>query len=197
MNASTIYGETYIGCDCDGTIYKGNCSIDFFLFCLRNNDGMKGFLLKHVGNYIKYLTGFRDFNYVTERFYQFMSHVEDIDRMVKEFWDKHINKIKDWFFNMDMKRVVVLTASASFLMEELQQRLGFAGFVATQVDKHTGKVDGANCIGDEKLKRFKKSMPHAELTEFYSDSRKDTPLASIADTAFKVKRNKIKPWEED
>ena len=87
-----------------------------------------------------------------------------------------------------MENVLIVSASADFLIKALQERLNFAGYVATQVDLKTGAVKGGRtCIGKEKLKRFQQA--------FYSDSKKDRPMASAAKVSYKVKRNSIKIWK--
>ena len=188
--------ETYVGCDLDGTIYRGNCSIDFFLVCMRKTQGLNMFFLKHLGNYIKYLLRFHDFHENTEKFYRFTPELENPEQLIQEFWDKNIRKIKKWFYSLHMENVLIVSASADFLIKALQERLNFAGYVATQVDLKTGAVKGGRtCIGKEKLKRFQQEKPEARLEAFYSDSKKDRPMASAAKVSYKVKRNSIKIWK--
>jgi len=187
--------ETYIGCDFDGTIYNGNCSIDFFLFCLRKKQGIKRFLFKHIGNYIKYLLRLHSFDRNAEKFYQFTAHLDSPEELVREFWDHNIKKIKDWFYSLKMENVLILTGSADFLMESLQERINFADYIATEVDMETGTLkDGVSCIGREKLNRFVAEKPGARLEAFYSDSKKDRHIASVSRVSYRVKRNTIRLW---
>ena len=183
----------YIGCDFDQTVYYGNSAIDFFLFCMKRSSGLKGYFFKHMGNYLSYLIGLQDFHRNTEKFYRFLPVLENIDGLIEEFWDVHMKKLKDWFYSLDMSRVVIITASCGFLFESLQKRLPFHHFIATQVDKKTGHVSGQTNIKGEKLRRFRSELD-GELDEFYSDSKKDTPLAMIAKKAFLVKKDVIIPW---
>lgn len=183
----------YIGCDFDKTVYNGNSAIDFFLFCMKKSRGLKGFFLKHMGNYLSYLLGFQDFHRNTEKFYQFLPALENVEKLIEEFWDAHFHKLKKWFLSLDMHRVVIITASCSFLFESLQKRLHFYQYIATNVDAHTGLVSGKTNIKEEKLLRLKAEF-QGELDEFYSDSKKDAPLAKAAKKAFLVKKDKIAPW---
>lgn len=187
--------ETFIGCDFDKTVYNGNSAIDFFLFCMKKSDGLRWFFFKHLGNYIKYLIGIQNFDRNTEKFYLFLPVLADIDSMIEEFWDKHMHKLKEWFLKLDMRHVLILTASASFLMESLQKRIGFRSYVATTVDRYTGIVDGVTCLGEEKVRRFRAQFPDGRLAAFFSDSRKDQPLAHLAERAYLVKRDTIRDWE--
>lgn len=183
----------YIGCDFDKTAYGGNSAIDFFLFCMKSGGGLRWFALKHLGNYLLYLLGLRDFHQITEKFYRFLPKLEDIDRLVEEFWNAHMQKLRQWFLSLDMSKVVILTASCGFLLESLQKRLGFHHLIATRVDKQTGCVTGQANIREEKLLRFQQEC-EGQLDEFYSDSKKDAPLAARARRAFRVKKERITPW---
>lgn len=63
--------------------------------------------------------------------------------------------------------------------------------IASDVDKHTGKFNGLNCYGREKVKRLNKKYKNVEVMEAYSDSISDTPILEIADKPYIVKGNKI------
>jgi len=67
--------------------------------------------------------------------------------------------------------------------------------MASREDKRTGKFDGANCHGEEKVKRFYELYPDGLIDEFYSDLYCDSPLARIADRAFIVKGEELLPWD--
>ena len=67
--------------------------------------------------------------------------------------------------------------------------------MASRVCSRTGKYEGLNCWGPEKVVRLKAQMGIDHCDRFYSDSQSDTPLAQIADEAFLIKKGKICPWE--
>ena len=67
------------------------------------------------------------------------------------------------------------------------------------MDKHTAKIDGLNCHGKEKVRRFYKEFPEDTVVEnFYSDSLTDTPLAKLADKAYLIvdKGQTPVPWPD-
>ena len=66
--------------------------------------------------------------------------------------------------------------------------------LASRVDKHTGKTDGENCHGAEKVRRLHEAYPDVEIAEFYSDSRSDSPLAELAEHAYLVHGQTRTPW---
>ena len=92
---------------------------------------------------------------------------------------------------------VIISASPTFLLEPICKRLHINYLIASEVDKYTGKYDGTNCYGVEKVKRFNKIFPNSSIDNFYSDSLSDTPLAKLSKHAFLVSNNKIINWKED
>ena len=80
----------------------------------------------------------------------------------------------------------------------MTDRLGIR-LIATNMDKHTAKIDGLNCHSDEKVRRFYKEFPEDTVVEnFYSDSLSDTPLAKLADKAYLIvdKGQTPVPWPD-
>ena len=61
-------------------------------------------------------------------------------------------------------------------------------------DDVTGKTDGENCHGAEKVRRLHEAYPDVEIAEFYSDSRSDSPLAELAEHAYLVHGQTRTPW---
>ena len=59
---------------------------------------------------------------------------------------------------------------------------------------HTGKTDGENCHGAEKVRRLHEAYPEVQIAEFYSDSRSDSPLAELAERAYLVHGQERTPW---
>lgn len=63
------------------------------------------------------------------------------------------------------------------------------------MDINTGKIDGKNCRGKEKVVRFQEKYKLEEIDNFYSDSDADLPLATIAKRAYKVKGMQVQEWK--
>ena len=84
-------------------------------------------------------------------------------------------------------------AYGQFLVRIPAQKLGVR-LLASRVDKHTGKTDGENCHGAEKVRRLRETYPDVEIAEFYSDSRSDSPLAELAERAYLVHGQTRTPW---
>ena len=68
--------------------------------------------------------------------------------------------------------------------------------MASVVDMHTGKYNGLNCHGEEKVRRYREVFNNTTIENFYSDSYSDTPLARIATNAYLVKGDNLLPWDK-
>jgi phosphatidylglycerophosphatase C len=94
-------------------------------------------------------------------------------------------------------RVVIVSASPEIYVRVAAQQLGVQGLVATRlaVDEHgdlTGRYEGANCRGDEKIRRLRRwiarSGPAPARVWAYGNSRGDLAMLSAADVGINVGR---------
>ena len=92
---------------------------------------------------------------------------------------------------------MIISASPTFLLEPICDKLNIKYLIASKVDKHTGRYTGLNCYGEEKIRRFNEIFSNSSIDNFYSDSLSDAPIASLAKHAFLVSNNSIKKWKED
>jgi hypothetical protein len=129
---------------------------------------------------MKYAFGKTTKTTMKEKFYRFLTYTDNIDEDIHAFWEGHEANV------IERSGDLIISASPEFLLEPYCKKHGFA-LLASKVDKHTGKYDGENCYGKEKVARFYEEYPSGKVSEFYSDSRSDTPMAEIADKAFLVK----------
>lgn len=182
--------------DFDNTIYSGDSTKDFYLFCLKKHKKIV-FLTPALGiAFIKYYvfkkgtkTQFK------EKMYKFL-HYCDTQKDVSDFWESNIGNIKDWYLKQKRNDDVIISASPQFLLKPLEKKLGFT-VIASKVDEKTGKYSGENCYWDEKVKRFREIYKDAEIDKFYSDHYSDEPLAQISKEAFIVEENNIIPWDHN
>lgn len=186
-----------IGYDFDKTIYNGDSTAHFILYCLKRQPGLvryvpvwgwNAFLWKVFRTKTK--TEFK------EKLYSYFRSVKDIDGYVEDFWESHFKNIKGWYLTQKREDDVIISASPEFLLSPAIKRLGLTHLMASRVDKKTGKYEGENCWGEEKVRRFKAQMPEATIESFYSDSRSDTPMARLATgTSYLVYGDKLVPWD--
>ena len=182
--------------DFDKTIYCKDSSFDFFFFCL----GKDITLLRHAPRMIygwsKYLAGKISKTQGKEYIFSFLCSVKDIDAKVNEFWEKKFGGIYPWYLAQKKEDDVIISASPEFLLSPVCARLGVR-LICSKVDRHSGKFDGENCYGKEKVVRFCAIFGETEIDEFYSDSYSDAPLARLAKKAYLVSGAGVREWESD
>jgi phosphatidylglycerophosphatase C len=99
-------------------------------------------------------------------------------------------------------RLVLISASFDFYVDEIGKLLGFDHVIASKAawrsdgDRGatlTGRFDGENCQGASKLKRLNAHLANEKRDRLriiaYSDHRNDLPLLAFADTAYVVNPN--------
>ena len=118
---------------------------------------------------------------------RFICYLPDIDADLRLYWDEHESWVCPWYLKQQRPDDLVISASPEFVVKPMTDRLGIR-LIATSMDKHTAKIDGLNCHGEEKVRRFYKEFPEDTVVEnFYSDSLTDTPLAKLADKAYLIR----------
>lgn len=182
--------------DFDKTIYDGDSTADFWRFCLKKYPKTKKHLLHTAWSGLKFGLRIMEKTAFKEDFYSFLREIDDIDAAISEFWDSHEVNIKQWYLDMQKDDDVIISASPEFLLVPICEKLGIKTMMASKVDPKTGKYDGANCHGEEKVRRYKAKFGNAQIHEFYSDSYIDTPLAKLAFDPILVKGNNFEPWSE-
>lgn len=184
--------------DFDQTIYQGDCARDFFKYCLFHYPlkVSKVFPLMSV-SFLRYKLNKIERYKLLESIYQYLLYldVDNFELLVNEFWDKHQHKVYNWYFKQKKVDDLIISASPSFLIGNICQRLNL-NYIAASLDINSGKYVGdGSCYGKDKVRLFKKYYPEVEINEFYSDSYSDQPLALLAKKAFMVKNGCVREWE--
>ncbi len=182
--------------DFDKTIYDGDSTLDFMLWCFRKKPFLALSCLPGAAAFGGYLLKLCSKTYFKEKFYRFLFRVPDAEQWAEEFWEEHIENIKEWYLLRQQEDDVIISASPAFLLRPACYRLKISYLLASRVDKDTGMYYGINCHGEEKVRRFKKAFPQGQINEFYSDSLSDAPLANLAKRAYLVKGNDLFPWKD-
>lgn len=183
--------------DFDGTIYKGDSTTDFFLMLAKKNKRVYTYIPKFLIGIIQYELGTIDRAKNKEYLYRSLALFDNIDELIKEFWDTHKKNIFDWYPKQKKDDDIIISASPDFLVRPYCESIGLKYIIASTVDKNTGKTLGPNCSKDEKVNRLKLEYPgkENEIDEFYSDHLKDTPLAKLSKLAYIVLKNGDRiPW---
>ena len=138
--------------DFDETIYNGDSSVDFFMFCLKKNKKVLKQLPTQIRGLIKYKTKKIEKTEFKEHVFSFLTQLDDVDKYISEFWDTHYKNIKEWYFKQQEKTDVIISASPEFLLKPLEKKLNVK-IIGSKVDKKTGKFEGKNCHDYEKIVR--------------------------------------------
>ena len=180
--------------DFDKTIFYPDSSYSFFLFSLKKHPLAVLRTLPRSALYaLMHLFGAVRTKKLKEKLFSFLRHVPDTEKLVEEFWKHNAHRIGAWYHAQKKSDDVIISASPEFLLRPAAMKLG-AKLVATKMDPSSGRIDGENCHDTEKVRRFRELFPNAVIHEFYSDSDSDSPMARLAQKAFKVKREKLSPW---
>jgi len=182
--------------DFDETIFQPDSSYAFVMFCLRHYP--RAVLRAGPGMAAKALlrlAGRADTRALKEKVFAFLPGLDDVDRIVDEFWQEHRSGLQSWFLARKQEGDLIISASPEFLLRPIADELGLR-LIATPMDKRTGRIIGKNCHDYEKQTRFYREYPHERVECFYSDSLSDAPMARMAERAFLVKKGALSPWPE-
>lgn len=177
--------------DFDGTIYDGDSSVDFFKFCLKKDKTIYKMLPKLAIKFLAYKSKNITDTELKEYVFSFLKNFKNIDKVVKEFWETHESKIKNFYLEKKHDQDIIISASPEFLLKPICKKLKVKDLIASDVDKTTGKFKKPNNRGEAKVKEFYKKYPKAEILEMYSDSLHDKPLLDLAKKSYFVKKNKL------
>lgn len=181
--------------DFDKTVFLGESSTAFYRFCIPRHP-MILLWLPVAGVFgLGKLLHFCDMTRWKEAFHGYLRAVPDAEALVEHFWDRMQGRIAPWLPEKLPQGGLVISASPEFLIAGLCRRLGLS-YMGTRMDIRTGRIDGKNCRGAEKPVRFRQRYPDAEISEFYSDSLADSPMAAMARTAYLVKDRQLLPWPD-
>lgn len=180
--------------DFDQTVFYPDSSFCFVLFCLRRYPRcVLPAFPRSIIPAVRYFTKRSDATGMKEKLFSFLRRLPDVDTAVAEFWEKHRDRLQAWYLLQKKEDDLIISASPEFLLKPICRELGVS-LIATRMDKHTGRIWGANCHDQEKVRRFRREYPDARPERFYSDSLSDSPMAELAEEAFLVQRDKISPW---
>ncbi len=183
--------------DFDKTIFYPDSSFCFVKFCLRHYPRavLQALPAAAVVGAEKLLQK-ADTKELKEKIFSFLPWLDDVERIVEEFWREHRKNLSRWYLEQKRPDDLVISASPEFLLGPICDELGVR-LICTRMDPYTGRIHGLNCRDEEKVRRFRLEYPEGTIENFYSDSMADAPLAALAEHAFLVKDGKCGPWPEN
>ena len=180
--------------DFDGTLYRGDSTADFLVWCARRYPRVAT-ALPRAGVAACACFGLRviDKTRLKGALYRFLPHVPDPEREVERFWAVYESRITGPC--RPHPGDLVISASPEFLLRDVCAARGLS-LIASRVDPHTGRVLGPNCSEGEKVVRFRERFGSVQVERFYSDSHNDDPMAALAHEAWivNIPSQRLDPW---
>jgi HAD superfamily hydrolase (TIGR01490 family) len=184
--------------DFDGTITKKDTLLEFIKYSKGNTAFYAGFCL-HAHYLLAYklkiitnqkakekiLTHFFG-NMPLDSFQQFCNRFmqEKIPQLIRPGAYKEIEKLQQ-----NGVKIVIVSASPENWITQWSNQLN-ADLIATRLEfknnSVTGKIDGFNCHGNEKVRRIKEKFRLEDFTEIYAygDTSGDKPMLALAHQRF-------------
>ena len=183
--------------DFDDTIFVPDCSFCFLRFCMRHYPrAVFKMLPGALWQFVLYLReGKKDAGPLKESLFSFLNRLDNVERIVQEFWEENFDRIEPWYLNQKRDDDLIISASPDFLLRPAAEKLGVS-LLATPMNPYTGKILGKNCHDREKVRRCLEHYDASSVEDFYSDSLSDTPMAKLARRAFLVKDHQLLPWPD-
>lgn len=180
--------------DFDQTIFNPDSSYAFYIYCLKRfPSAVLPTVPKSLLKALAYSRGRLSAKLLKEQLFSFLPGVPDVDEAVAGFWRQNKSGLARWYMEQKRDDDIIISASPEFLLRPICEELGVS-LIGTRMDKLTGKILGENCHDREKVRRFREAYPQGHTENFYSDSLSDSPMAEIADRAYIVKKESVKPW---
>ncbi len=180
--------------DFDGTIFHGDSTMHFWLYCLRKKPSLIKHLPKQIGALIMMALKRWDLTRGKGVFFCFMRDM-DVEQMARRFWDDPGTKkrLGAWFAPQDSELpIVIASASPEVMLAPIAAAYGVRHLIGTRVDVATGQLIGKNCKSAEKIERLKQFDPDAKVRAMYTDDvRADGPLLALAQQKYLVKNGRV------
>lgn len=177
--------------DFDKTVYDGDSSLDFYLFCIRKKPWLIVYAPYQVMHAVFFAFRIESRTKFKSHFFVFLRGLKNPEKSVNDFWVDHYKKIKDWYLEQDHSKDVIISASPEFLLYPAYVRLKAKDLIATLMDAKTGTIQGENCRGEQKVIRLNQKIKNLKVRRVYTDHWADDPLLNLAKEKYLVKGQKI------
>lgn len=178
--------------DFDNTLYRGDCTLDFWRFAIVRNPVCLLDVPAQVLAAAGYALGRLTKEEFKQSFYRFLKRLDDPEGLVAEFWDSSMRKLNKDVLSYANEGDLVVSASPSFLLRLPCQKLGLS-LIASEVDISTGRLEGPNCYGATKVDRIRAEGFPLHYEKGFSDSLSDMPMLSLANEPYIVNSGRISP----
>ena len=182
--------------DFDKTIYSGDSTVEFYRYCRKRKPSLLWrYGMEQLCGFVYYGMGGVSKTALKEFFFSFLRGIPDVESWVEDFWSTRMDQMAPWLQDVQRPGDVVISASPEFLLRPVCDKLGLE-LLASRVDPRTGKFEGENCHGEEKVRRYRERFGDTPVENFYSDSLSDLPMAKMAQKAWFVNGDKLLDWDK-
>ncbi len=187
--------------DFDGTIYDGESTFDFYLYCVKHHPVCIKFAFIVVKSLIKYkmcLIDEDELMRLAKRYIcDFLKCCGDAEELAKKFWHGRMKKIQRFYLENKREDDIIVSASFGFLLRPLFERLGIKNYIVSEIDFETASVVRL-CYRKNKVALFNEGFPNVRPLDVYTDSLNDKPLMSIASRdVYLVKHGRVKKYVQE
>jgi putative flippase GtrA/phosphoserine phosphatase len=181
--------------DFDHTIYDGDASRDFLVFCLRTQRGAWRELPGQVLAAALFVLGVISRDRYKERAFAVLKRLPNPEAVVHQFWQRHRGKLAAWYLAQRRTGDIIVSASPAFLLAPFAAELD-ATLIGTRMDSTSGSIVGLNCRGEEKVRRLAVGAPGVSIDRVYSDSLSDLPILKLGRRPYIVRKGVATPLAE-
>ena len=181
--------------DFDGTLYDGDSTADYVLFCLRRHPSLLLGLPAVAAAFARLLFRQIGLTQFKSALFASMSRRIDLEAEAERFWqdERTRKKLGAWFAQTPRDLpIVIASASPEFELRHAAAILGVGTLIGTRCEPGTGKLVGHNCKGEEKLRRIREAVGAYDVRAMYTDDAKaDAPLLAIAKEKYLVTHGRV------
>lgn len=172
--------------DFDDTIFDGDSSKLFLVHCLREKWLLAGLLPLQAASLALNKARLMSIEKTKSTCFSCLRAFGDRKALLERFREREGHRLTAWYLGQAKPDDVIISASPAFLISALLPGHDPTRLICTRMDINTGRVEGRNCKGTEKIARFRALFPEDEIDSFYSDSLTDRPMARLAKKAWLV-----------
>lgn len=184
--------------DFDGTIYDGDSTVDFVRFCLRRHPSLLTGAPGLTGAALRLAAGKSSLTAFKSTLFGLMARRVSLQDEAERFWQDAGTRanLGEWFQHTPRDLpIVIASASPEFELTHAAALLGVEVLIGTRCDAITGQLLGANCKGEEKLRRIGERLGEFEIRAMYTDDAKaDGPLLACAREGYLLSHGVVTPY---
>lgn len=183
--------------DFDGTIYDGDSTVDFVRFCLRRHPSLLAGLPDLAAAAARLALGRSGLTAFKSALFGQMAKRVSLTQEAALFWQDTRTRAKlgSWFESTPRDvPIAIASASPEFELFHAAELLGVTTVIGTRCDPATGRLEGQNCKGEEKLRRLGEHFGDFTIRAMYTDDPvADGPLLLLAREGYILTHGAVTP----